>query len=367
MEFIIEVTNDFIDKEKEVPVYKGQTFFTKDRARAENIIRQKLGRLRKIGSSGAYKTGKKVLIFQDYFAKIGGIETAIVNLARYCRNTNTTFAFRSIDFGNAVEIAKTCDVLLLNGRIKEALHFDVVIIEGYEDYLKIKDLIIPGKVYQRCHADWESLKKVSSSLKNYEWIIDPAISKVLAVSNTAKKSLKTAFRKPIDSIVVPNCPSEVSNPLVFLTLSRLTMEKGGNRIVEMIQKLEEENVDYLWIIASPLEDDKVAKALQKNPKVILISPDFNRKALLRRVDYLVQLSDSESYSFTAREALSVGTPVIGTKIPELKKLIKEGKNGYLLDLDLSNLDLKKIAKIPSFKPTEEKVSPLIDSMLQGEL
>lgn len=64
--------------------------------------------------------------------------------------------------------------------------------------------------------------------------------------------------------------------------------------------------------------------------------------LIRGCDYLVQLSDTESFCYSAFEALQRGVPVILSRFPEAYNIVEEGKNGYLVDMDLSDLDIDKI-------------------------
>ena len=63
-----------------------------------------------------------------------------------------------------------------------------------------------------------------------------------------------------------------------------------------------------------------------------------------------------------------GCAVIGSKIPEIEKVVKDGVNGYLLNDDLSNLDIDKIFdKIPRPNGYTEKISPEWQKVLKGEL
>ena len=55
-------------------------------------------------------------------------------------------------------------------------------------------------------------------------------------------------------------------------------------------------------------------------------------------DYLVQLSDCESYCYSVVEALSYGVPVITTPLPVLKELGVNETNSITLAFDLSNMD-----------------------------
>ena len=61
-------------------------------------------------------------------------------------------------------------------------------------------------------------------------------------------------------------------------------------------------------------------------------------------DYVVQLSDTESFCLTMYEALQNHVPVLVTPFPNATLDIKNGKNGYILpfDMKLTEKDIKKI-------------------------
>ena len=76
---------------------------------------------------------------------------------------------------------------------------------------------------------------------------------------------------------------------------------------------------------------------------------------IAEADYGVQLSDTEGYSYFINECLQYGTPVICTNFPSAYEIMEDGINGYILDMELSNLDIDKIVNnIPkNFKYTEK--------------
>ena len=80
------------------------------------------------------------------------------------------------------------------------------------------------------------------------------------------------------------------------------------------------------------------------------------------------MSTSESYCYTIREALAQGCAVLGSKIPEIQKVVKDGVNGYLLNDDLSDLDIDKIFnEVPKVSGYKEKLSPEWRKVLEGSL
>lgn len=84
------------------------------------------------------------------------------------------------------------------------------------------------------------------------------------------------------------------------------------------------------------------REIQSIPEFIIVSPSTMNRTLIKGCDYLVQLSDTESFCYSAFEALQRGVPVILTRFPEALNIVKEGENGYTVAMDLSDLDINKI-------------------------
>jgi glycosyltransferase involved in cell wall biosynthesis len=133
--------------------------------------------------------------------------------------------------------------------------------------------------------------------------------------------------------------------LTFITLSRMTPEKGAHRIVQMAKEFKKAGKNFTWFLCCTLEqisDKTLLKEIQNIPEFVIIKPDINNKRFIKNADYLVQLSDTESFCYSAYEALQRGVPVIITDFKEAKSIVDDGENGYILKKDLSNLDVDKI-------------------------
>lgn len=369
MRFIVKVTTPFTDKITGQLYQEGDTLALDDETRVRDMAKRNLATLLSAKpKSLAKKHGKKVMVYHDLLYVIGGIETALYNLAKAYKDRHIKFVFGEANAEQALRLAEFCEVELdEHGKTYET---DVLILASYNCYPHIKGRVKAAKIYQQTHADWAALKKMPLWY-NYEWIVDKDVDKVLAVSDTAQRGLKTAFKKPIDSALVPNilCTPEKSEFKVFLTLSRLTAEKGADLMIKMIDEFHKANKPFLWLIASThLSISKIDKALAKDKSVIFIEPSVDNVGLLSKVDYLVQLSKNESYCYSVHEALQAGTPVIGTRIPEITKVVKQGVNGYLVGQFLEGLDIEAIFnKKPEFAPISEKIDPVWEKVLEGEL
>lgn len=332
--------------------------------RVRNILAQSLGKL--VSVQHTSKKGKRVLIHQSLCYKIGGIETANRQIAKAFADYDITFLFNTADTTQVMELAKTCSVIIDD----KVSHYetDVLILENYDSAAIIINRVKAQKIYQFVHTDWAAFKNLWNG---FEWRPHEKIDKFVSVSETAQKGLKRAFGE--DSVVCHNVLAPIDpkeRRLVFVALSRATREKGIDRLLDFVNRLEKAGKDFVVFLCSTIEQlpTQTQKRIKASSKILLIPPSPYSQELLRSADYLVQLSLLESYCYSVREALQMQVPVIVSKIPAFEEIIEDGKNGYILKDDLSNLDVDKIFnKIPKIKPYAEQIDPTWFKVLEGEL
>lgn len=285
-------------------------------------------------------TNKKIIIFQDYLYFIGGIETFLFNLTKKYRNYDITIRCRNIEIEQAIILSKYCNVEIDDDKKFEC---DILILGNYNcDY--VFNRVKAGKVYQMIHADWEDLTKLPA-WSNFKWTKHPKIDKIICVSEIAAKGLKNTMG--YDGEVIYNILDEdysEEEGMTFITMSRATLEKGIGRIVKMATAFKEANKKFIWFICCSLNqaDPKVVRMIKSIPELIIIEPSAYNKMLIKGCDYLVQLSDTESFCYSAYEALQRGVPVILTDFPEAKNIVDNGENGYIVKKDLSDLNIDLI-------------------------
>lgn len=357
----ILVKVNFTDMFNGKTIISGSIFETSDPKRALNIIRQNLGELLEVEHKN--RTGKKILIHQNFCYKIGGIETANRELAQAFKDKDITFIFGTADQEQMIELGKYASVIL----DKNENHYDcdVLIMSNYDSAEHILPRTTAKKVYQHIHADFDNLTKMKV-WSSFMWQPDERVDKVLAVSETAKKGLKTRFN--VDSEVVPNILLPPQKRLVFVVLSRASAEKGIDRVLELANRMEQAGKEFVIYIASTLDQLRNKNDLLAQKRIVPVEPSVYNVDLLNGATYLLQLSLNESYCYSVHEALARQVPCITSRIPEFEKLIKDGVNGYILNDDFSNLDIDKIFDhIPKPKPYNEKISPLWEKVMNGEL
>jgi glycosyltransferase involved in cell wall biosynthesis len=124
-------------------------------------------------------------------------------------------------------------------------------------------------------------------------------------------------------------------PLRLVTVSRLTEQKGLNRMYQLAVRLRKAKVNFVWyIIGEPIPSPDWYM-----PECIFLGLLNNPYPYIANASYLVQLSDYESDGFVIREALELGTPIIATRWEGIENLIQSPSEHILLDMDMSNLDV----------------------------
>lgn len=111
--------------------------------------------------------------------------------------------------------------------------------------------------------------------------------------------------------------------------------------------LEKADIPYLWTIYTDKPQDT------GHPSMVCLPTRLDILDFVAKADYLVQLSDSEGYSYSIVEALSVGTPVICTEFGVAKEQgVENGKTGFILPFDMSEIPVDEIYKgVRKFKYT----------------
>lgn len=147
--------------------------------------------------------------------------------------------------------------------------------------------------------------------------------------------------------VAPN-PIIIDKPqkvLRLISATRLSKEKGFDRMCILLRALEKSGIPFVWTIFTNDTNEERIRELDSN-NIIFMKPRLDITPYIADSDYLVQLSnDGEGFGYTPCEALVLGIPVIVTPVASFKEIgIKDGENGFILDFDMSNIDIQKIYK-----------------------
>jgi len=265
----------------------------------------------------------KNIFYFNHINSIGGIESFFYQLAKiYSEDNDITIFYKTADSKQLARLKKLVRcVRWKNEEIECEKAF-------FNFNLDAIDKIKADEYIQILHGDYKAIGIKPN--------MHPKINKYISVSETVQKSFKEITG--IDSELIYN-PIEVEEPkkvLLLISATRLTYEKGKERIIKLASKLDNDNIPYLWLIFTDNTNEIV------NPNVVYMKPRLDIIDYIKKADYLVQLSNAEGYCYSVVEALSLGTPVIVTDMPVMSEIGVNKDNGFILDFNLSNVDTKAI-------------------------
>ena len=200
--------------------------------------------------------------------------------------------------------------------------------------------------YQVIHCDYDK--------NGLHYVSHPDIKKFIAVCENNAKVFKRQSGHDAEICYNPFIVEKPRKMLRLISATRLTAEKGANRMKQLADALDKANVPYTWEIFtnSPVHN------MADNPNIVYRDIRLDILPNIAAADYLVQLSDTEGYSYSIIEALSVGTPVIITDFPSASEMqVEDGKNGFILPMDMSDIPVERIYNgLKKFKytPHEDK-------------
>ena len=267
---------------------------------------------------------KNIFYFND-INSIGGVETMFYNLARkYGASHDITIMYQQADPKQLERLQKLVHCVKYEGQPikceKAFYNFDISPIEKIE--AKEQSVIM--------HSDYHARN-----------IRPPEHDKITRYIGVSENVCKTAEEKL-------NCHAELCyNPIVvdkprkvlhLVSATRLTMEKGKNRMKILADALTKADVPFVWTVytndLTPID----------NPNVIYCKPRLDIADYIADADFLVQLSDTEGYSYTVLEALCMGTPVIVTPCPVYAEMKLTEQNSIVIPFDMSDIPIEKIRK-----------------------
>ena len=268
---------------------------------------------------------------------IGGTEQFIYELTRKYKDIDITVIYKTGHWKQIERIAKNVRIIKYNGekiKCKKAFfNYSIDIIDNVE----------AEECIQIIHAMYKT--------NNIKPKLNKKITGYYAVSVIAAKEWEELTGIKAKIVRNPLQMLETKPVLFLVSATRLTAEKGKDRIEKLGNMLNEKGIDYLWLIFTN-DDSKI-----DNPNICYVKPRLNVRQYLYTLKqtgniYGVQLSDCEGDCYFTRECEALGIPLLCTPIPSFKEQgLVDGKNCYYLPFDMKDIDIDRIVnKIPTYDP-----------------
>ena len=276
------------------------------------------------------------LFYIHNFNVIGGVETFIYEIAKKYHKYDITVVYQTGDIYQIRRLQHLVRVHKYRGGLikckKAFFNYEADIIDNVEanEYVRI------------IHAMYIT-NKISAG-------IHPKITSYLCVSEPAKDEWEqlTGIKGRVCKNPLTITEDERVEPLQLISATRLTAEKGKERMIRLAYELDRAGIEYIWYVFTNDKNEI------NNPNVVYLTPRLNVRPFIKAIrgkGYGVQLSDCEGDCYFTRECEALGVPLIVTPCPSFNRQgLVDGINCYYVPFDMKNIDVKRFLKIPSYEP-----------------
>ena len=290
------------------------------------------------------------IVFYNKTLISGGIEKCIEILCKYIDkdyDIDIVYTDESILDNNIVNIlSKYANVYKLTDNM--SIKCDICIWAFlYFDYYKLKKIIEANKYIAWIHSMPRILP--DCLLDNPDFVND--CSNFICVSEAVKNHLNISKTgEVIHNFIDIEQKNTIYNfnpfnnlkkdCLKLVVVSRISQGKGFDRLLYLCHSLSKNQIDFKIII---IGKGRAKEQEIKNKFINLSNVEFvgykeNPFPYVKNADYLVQLSDDESWCNSITESKVLGTPVIVTNFESSKEQIQNNFNGIIIDLNETNYD-----------------------------
>ncbi len=293
---------------------------------------------------------KNIILYHNNLLRFGGVDTFVYNFTKKLKKYyDITFLYSIADEENLKRIKENVKNVEKYDSNKKYICDICVCASAWGEYPE-SVVAKSGRYIQMVHADYVRAKEVNFTYNKWH-----KTTEHVGVSEHVCKIFKKLY--PKEKITrIYNILDEIQETkpiLKLISATRVSKEKGYERMLKLAQELKKAGIKFRWTIFTDLE------LYNKKPfnfeEIVYMKPSHNFFDYIVEADYGVQLSDTEGYSYFINECLEYGTPVLCTNFPSAYESIEDEKNGYILDMQLSNLNINKIVNnIPNNFNYKEK-------------
>lgn len=159
---------------------------------------------------------------------------------------------------------------------------------------------------------------------------------------------------------------------LYISASQFIKRKNNTQLIDCFKNLPAK----LLLVGDGKQKEEYVRIIKDNHQTnVLIYPFEKRSSLfelMKCCDGFITLSSEDIYGHTTNEAFAMGLPVLSSnKVVGSRHLIKDGKNGFLVDLSQDNEIIERIKKLKILKSDdaiatakENTIEKMVESMVQ---
>lgn len=281
----------------------------------------------------------KIAFYIPFFNNIGGVESWIYYISKlYGENRDITVYYIN---GDEKQIDRLLPLIKVKKFYNQEIDCDIAIFPFTTPDDVIRCFKAKKEKIQFIHACYSVAYGINSFEKN------PLIDRYIAVSQTAADDMYNISGFMPEVIHNPIYFDKPKKVLKLISATRIAEDKGSiwEKMQILARKLIEKDIPFIWLVFT--NNTKIKTDIRG---FCLMPPELKITDYIADADYLVQLSKTEADCLSVKESLCVGTPVLVTNFASaIENGVKDGENGYIFNMDMSDIDVDKIYNnIPRF-------------------
>mgnify|MGYP004468183587 CR=1 FL=1 len=177
-----------------------------------------------------------------------------------------------------------------------------------------------------------------NSLKSIICMSDSCKKGTEKLLNVENKNIQTIYPLvPENSNVTPEkLKNRINNQklkLLFITQGKRFVSKGGNEVIDVMKKIQNnENVSLTIITERSFIPKNLLNEIKavSNIELLEFGYDYTEmQKIYASHDVLLHLTSDDSFCLTILEAMKAGLPIISTDLYAIREMVKNGYNGFL--------------------------------------
>ncbi len=233
--------------------------------------------------------------------------------------------------------------------IKEKYDIEIGFVEGFATKLVAASKNSKSKKLAWVHTDMVKNSYADKYFKDIaeEKAVYNRYDRIVCVSNSVKEVLDAKFDLKNKSIVIYNpvdtkeiieksaekITKKKALGLQLVTVGRLEMQKGYDRLIKALGKLKNQNAEFnLWILGEGSMREELELLIKENhleDNVSLLGFQENPYKWISQADAFVCTSRAEGFSTAVTEALVLGKVVLTTDCSGMKELFGNDPCGII--------------------------------------
>ena len=307
---------------------------------------------------------KKIMFYRPMYY-IGGTEIAILSLIKKLKGYDFYIAYTddTSDKGLLDKYSKYAKTVKIDNNFNERID-TLVLCSPYKSVLDINNYIKRNKTILWFHHFGDRESSIF-----YDDMLYDVVDEIITVSETCKKimlkqdyayKIKNKIRVIYNIIDVEGIINkskekielDLKHQLTLVSVSRVCYSKGFERQLKLSRLLKKNNIDFKWYIIGgnyykDIELEITNKYNEFKENFVFCGFLENPYNIIKKCDYLVLLSDNETWGLVITEAKILGVPCIVTDFEVAYEQILDNKTGIILkrnDTDSYEDKIKLIIK-----------------------